>query len=294
MLRIGAFASLNKVSVKTLRYYDEVGLLKPAHIDEQTGYRYYSASQLPLLHRILMLRDFGFTLQQIGTLVAGEQADRIIVAMLEQRAREIEEAIRAEQDQLSRIRALTHGIRSGFARTAGALEVLVKEVPALRVLSLRDTLPDYDQQGRLWEELIGYVQLHGVPVGAAIALYGEAEGGDGGDPSASGVAIEVALPLAPEDPVPPDGGGGRIRVRTLAAVREMACVIQRGGQAEMTQAYAALQDWMERGGRVPSGPGREVHHVGFKDTLDVSEHVTEIQIPISVREVPADATERSH
>jgi DNA-binding transcriptional MerR regulator len=67
MLKIGDFSSLAQVSIKTLRYYDERGLLSPAHIDPETGYRYYSASQLSQLHRILALKDFGFSLEQIAT-----------------------------------------------------------------------------------------------------------------------------------------------------------------------------------------------------------------------------------
>ena len=77
MLKIGDFSSLAQVSIKTLRYYDERGLLSPAHIDPETGYRYYSASQLSRLHRILALKDFGFSLEQIARCleekVTGEQ-----------------------------------------------------------------------------------------------------------------------------------------------------------------------------------------------------------------------------
>jgi DNA-binding transcriptional MerR regulator len=67
MLKIGDFSSLARVSIKTLRYYDERELLSPTHVDPETGYRYYSASQLPRLHRILALRDLGFSLEQIAT-----------------------------------------------------------------------------------------------------------------------------------------------------------------------------------------------------------------------------------
>jgi DNA-binding transcriptional MerR regulator len=67
MLKIGDFSSLAQVSIKTLRYYDERGLLSPAHVDPETGYRYYSASQLSRLHHILALKDFGFSLEQIAT-----------------------------------------------------------------------------------------------------------------------------------------------------------------------------------------------------------------------------------
>ncbi|MGH9694150.1 MAG: MerR family transcriptional regulator, partial [Bryobacteraceae bacterium] len=66
MLKIGDFSSLAQVSIKTLRYYDERGLLSPAHVDPETGYRYYSASQLSRLHRILALKDFGFSRSRIS------------------------------------------------------------------------------------------------------------------------------------------------------------------------------------------------------------------------------------
>jgi hypothetical protein len=64
MLKIGDFSRLSQVSVKTLRYYDEVALLKPTQVDEVSGYRYYSMAQLRQLHRILALRDLGFSLDQ--------------------------------------------------------------------------------------------------------------------------------------------------------------------------------------------------------------------------------------
>lgn len=66
MLKIGDFSALSRVSIKTLRYYDQTGLLPPAHIDSATGYRCYSARQLSQLHRMLALKDFGFTLEQIA------------------------------------------------------------------------------------------------------------------------------------------------------------------------------------------------------------------------------------
>jgi DNA-binding transcriptional MerR regulator len=68
MLKIGDFSRLSLASVKALRYYDELGLLRPARVDELTGYRYYSASQLTRLNRILVLKDLGLSLQQIALL----------------------------------------------------------------------------------------------------------------------------------------------------------------------------------------------------------------------------------
>src|SRR5215207_4170964 len=70
MIKIGEFSKLVQVPVATLRYYDQVGLLKPVEVDRFTGYRYYSASQLPRLHRILALKGLGFSLEQIGAVLA--------------------------------------------------------------------------------------------------------------------------------------------------------------------------------------------------------------------------------
>ena len=70
MIRIGLFAKLSQVPVRTLRYYDEIGLLKPAEIDRFTDYRYYSIIQLPRLNRILVLKDLGLSLEQIAHLLA--------------------------------------------------------------------------------------------------------------------------------------------------------------------------------------------------------------------------------
>ena len=70
MFKIGEFSRLVQVPVPTLRYYDEVGLLKPIEVDRFTGYRYYSADQLPRLNRILALKGLGFTLEQIAEVLA--------------------------------------------------------------------------------------------------------------------------------------------------------------------------------------------------------------------------------
>jgi DNA-binding transcriptional MerR regulator len=65
MLRIGEFSKLSRVSIRMLRHYDDIGLLKPAEIDRFTGYRDYSPEQLPVIGRITSLKDMGFSLADI-------------------------------------------------------------------------------------------------------------------------------------------------------------------------------------------------------------------------------------
>ena len=72
MFRIGDFSRVARVSCRLLRYYDELGLLKPMRVEAGTGYRYYSAAQLPRLNRILVLKDLGLSLEQIRPIVDGD------------------------------------------------------------------------------------------------------------------------------------------------------------------------------------------------------------------------------
>src|SRR5260221_3209407 len=100
MFKIGEFSKLVQVSVPTLRYYDQVGLLKPVEIDRYTSYRYYSASQLPRLHRILALKGLGFSLEQISSVLDEGLTPEQMRGMLRLREAQIRQQLNAAQSQL--------------------------------------------------------------------------------------------------------------------------------------------------------------------------------------------------
>jgi len=89
--------------VKTLRYYDEIGLLKPAQVDRFTGYRYYSEDQLPRLNRILALKDLGLSLEQIGRLLDDDLPPAQLRGMLRLKQAEIQQCVEEEQARLARV-----------------------------------------------------------------------------------------------------------------------------------------------------------------------------------------------
>ncbi len=91
MFKIGDFSKLNRVSIKALRHYDEIGLLKPVKLDDSTGYRYYSAAQLPRLNKILALKDLGFSLNKITEIIDYDQTSEFLSSMLAIRKEEIKE-----------------------------------------------------------------------------------------------------------------------------------------------------------------------------------------------------------
>ncbi len=96
MIRIGDFSRLSRVSIKTLRYYDEMGLFKPVDVDRLTGYRYYSASQLPRLNRILALRDLGLSLEQIARVLDEGVSSEQLRGMLRLKRAELQQHIADE------------------------------------------------------------------------------------------------------------------------------------------------------------------------------------------------------
>ncbi|MFL5806798.1 MAG: MerR family transcriptional regulator [Roseiflexaceae bacterium] len=100
MIKIGEFSKLVQAPVPTLRYYDHVGLLKPVEVDRFTGYRYYSASQLPRLHRILALKGLGFSLEQISTVLAEGLTPEQMRGMLRLRHAQISQQLVDMQSQL--------------------------------------------------------------------------------------------------------------------------------------------------------------------------------------------------
>src|SRR5512141_2038548 len=103
MLKIGDLSRLTRISVKTLRYYEEMELLKPAHIDPFTGYRYYSLDQLPRLNRILALKDLGLSLQEICLLLAENVTIAEMRGMLRMKRLEIQVRLEQEHERLARV-----------------------------------------------------------------------------------------------------------------------------------------------------------------------------------------------
>src|ERR1700736_2056480 len=105
MLNIGEFARLGQVSPRMLRHYDEIGLLKPGQVGVQTGYRHYDVAQLRRLHRLLALRDLGFTLEQIRSVLDDDPAVEQLRGMLQLRQAQIEQTVSEEQARLRRAEA---------------------------------------------------------------------------------------------------------------------------------------------------------------------------------------------
>jgi effector-binding domain-containing protein len=272
MIRIGDFSRLSRVSIKTLRYYDEMGLFKPIEVDRFTGYRYYSASQLPRLNRILALKDLGLSLEQIvQVLDEGVSSDQLR-GMLRLKRAELQQNIAEEQARLARVEARLNAIE--LEDTMPDYDVVIKDVEPQLVAGVRDTLASYPGVSHLFPEVYHYLARHGAisadMIGVAIWHDDEFKSSD-----IDGEAVFFLKQAVPE--------GDRVKVYELPGAT-MASVVHKGAFNRFNQAYEAVLKWIEANGYKIVGPNREVYLYCTQPVRqDDESYVTEIQFPVEKR-----------
>ena len=180
MYGIGTMARLAQVSVRTLRHYDDIGLLTPASVDPVTGYRRYNPDQALRLHRILALRDLGVPLSEIGQLVDENVTVEQLRGILRLRQAEARAQLATQTDQLARVEARLAQLEEG---TMGTHEVIVKRLEPLRVVALSEDLVGVDTIGdacgRMYPQLHAALARHGVEFnGLSLALYEDTDDDD--------------------------------------------------------------------------------------------------------------------
>ncbi len=267
MLKIGDFSRLSRVSVKALRYYDEIGLLKPVEVDRFTGYRYYSADQLPRLNRIVALKDLGLSLAEVSQLLDGTLALDRVAAILRARQAELEQRLQEGQRQLA---GLEEWLKTAEKEVKMPVyEVVLKKVDCLGVVSVREVIPTYGDIGRLYGELFGYLGSQGIgPAGPPLAICHDDEYRE------KDVDMEAAVPVAGKAP-----GNDRVKFKELPAVAQMACVTHVGGYDSISQAYNAIMAWIDKNGYRITDHDREIYLVG-PGQAEPASYVTEVQLPV--------------
>lgn len=268
MFKIGDFARLNKVTVKTLRHYDSLGLLQPEKIDSFTGYRYYSASKMPRLNRILSLKDIGFSLEEIALILNKNMDSDQIRTLLELKHSEIVDKVRNEQERLIRIETFIKMCKQ--EEYIMKYNVVLREIEPMRVAALRDIIPTYSEQGHLWEELAGHIEKHGAKIiPPCMVIYHDTGYKE------ECVDAEVVEPIDRDIP-----DTARIKVKKLEGAKEMACVVHKGAYQTLHMAYNAISKWIEENKYEIIGPHRELYLKGEWITSDPDEYITEIQFPV--------------
>ncbi|WP_433650734.1 MerR family transcriptional regulator [Micromonospora zamorensis] len=273
MFTIGDFARLGRVSVRMLRHYDSIGLLRPASVDPHTGYRFYRADQLRRLNRVIALKELGLTLEQVRAIVDDAVDVAELRGMLRLRRSQLAEQLAADTARLTAVEARLRLIESEGRMTTQ--EVVLKEIVPVRVAELTAVAPSYQGEDigpviqPLYPELFRRLAGAGItPAGPSIAWYEPAPGDDGDAVVVhAGVTVGVGAEAASD-----------VAVVDLPAVRTAATIIHHGPMDDVEESMQVLARWIEDNGYRTDGFAREVYLDYCPDAPEKG--VTELQLAV--------------
>lgn len=265
MFRIGEFSKMSKTTVTTLRYYDEMGLLRPEQTDRFTGYRFYTTHQLFQLHRIQSLRQVGLTVEEIRLVLSGKHPAEI----LENRRTELLSELAQRQDQLSRLDFMLQNKEDSIMSYVAT----IKELPAYTVYSKRLTAPSYDAYFELIPAIGEQVTARYPDLKCAVPEYCYIVSLDG-EYREKDIHIEFCEAVTElrdnfEDIV-------FKRVEPVTAVS----VMHKGPYSALSEAYAFLLRWIEENDYRVCAPAREQYIDGIWNKESESDWLTELQFPV--------------
>ncbi len=266
MYKIGLFSEIGKTTIKTLRYYDEIGLLKPEHIDVENGYRYYSTNQLFKLHEIMSLKQIGFSIDEISSIIDGQNVDEIIL----NRKRKIEQDLAASKEQLSFI---NHYISQMKEEKKMNYNAVLKELPECIVYSKRFIAPSYDAYFELIPAIGEKVKEANPNLKCAIPEYCFIIYHDG-------EFKEHDIDVEYHEAVTSFGvETDSIKFKKIPSTSAV-CVLHKGPYNNLGQAYAYIFKWIEENGYTIADKPRECYIDGIWNKDSEEDWLTEIQIPV--------------
>lgn len=265
MIPISEFARAGNVTIRALRFYDEVGLLSPAHVLPENGYRRYSPAQFAQLNQIQAFKDMGFSLQEIRELLQRRLAPQELRAVLEERREVLRKRLRDDAGRLERIEARLNSISAGGPQSHPA--IMLRRTPAQSVVSLREKLQNYDQVDELFKTLERRVDPR-VLRDQRGAIFHRCLEGDG--------EIDCEAVRFLKHPV---GAIRGLRVYESQRTR-VAFTYHYGSEDSIRTTYQSMTGWIAAQGYQLSAAKREIYWPA-PENKDESSALTEIQFPVS-------------
>lgn len=266
MLKIGDFSKLSRVSIRMLRHYDDIGLLRPAEIDAFTGYRYYREEQLFIMGRITALKDMGFALADIVRILEAYEDKEKLDAFLLARQEELTDLSKQTEYRLMLLDTARKRLRK---EQNMSFNVTVKTIPERYAATVQMVIPHYEDEGMAWN-MLGECKGPLIPANPCLAAT------EFLDKEYKEENIEILLWMTVKGTYPDTE---HVKFRTLPAVKVASCVIK-GSYDQMNEATATVVSWIHENGYKVSGPMFNIYHVGPAQTQNPDEYVTEACFPI--------------
>jgi DNA-binding transcriptional MerR regulator len=285
VLKIGEFARITQVSIKTLRHYDAMGLLRPAHIDPESGYRFYSMDQIVDMLHLLALKDCGFGLEKISHLMRQHDAPAI-ERLLRERITAQDDLVATEQ---ARLRRMTARLQQIVATNADEVfDIALKRTEPITLVGKRGYVASTDEIGPFAVAVVGQLAQAAIAFTRPLVhLYFDGDDDESTNETDDRIELFVGAPVVAIPRVL-----GEFECQRLPGGDQVACVIYRGDYVSIGKAAQALDRWIVTSGYRQSGPCREIYHRSPAHTDDPDQYLTELQFPIvaaSVSKTPKEA-----
>ena len=265
-LKIGEFSRLCRVTVRTLRHYEEIDLLVPEIVDRDTGYRYYSVDQFQKMQGILSLKGMGFSLEEIRDLYEDETHVPSIEAL--------EEKIRVCEDELRQLKARKAQLKAMVAsqkKLKKMEKITIERLPAIIVASHRATITSYDDLGRLCWEVIGPEMAR---LGCECPEPGYCYTIEHGGYKPKDIDIEYCEKVSAKGK-----DSALIKFKDIPQVPTAVCMKAYGPYDRLNQNLINLLAWMEKEGWKVTDAPRFVYVDGAWNQEDPEKWLTIIQVP---------------
>ncbi len=262
LYKIGMFAQMNHVTIKTLRFYEEQGLLTPAYVDRENGYRYYTMDQMAVLHRITALKQAGFTIEDIRKL--GDSSDT--VSFLNRKKAEIMSKIAELTMQMAMIDGYLTGDDDALKSP-----VLIRKIPAVVAATMENRVESYDALFDLMPAL--GAQMEELGCECALPEYCFTHYLEPGYKEEQ-ILIEVCEAVT-EKKADTDS----VKFREFSEI-QAACIYHKGSYNEFPHTYAVILQYIEENGYEICGNIREKYIDGVWNKDTENDWLSEIQIPV--------------
>lgn len=264
MLKIGDFSRLSSISIRMLRHYDEMGLLVPSSIDEQSGYRYYNPDQIAVAGKIQKLKSLGFSLAMIKEIMENQDDTSKLEQYFRIREQEILDELALVNTQAKLLEQASRIMKEDEDKMK--YNVVLKTIPARKVMSVRSVIPSYYEEGMLWQELYQEAmnqQVKSDKNGLGMAIFHDQEY------KTENVDVEVQSPVIGEYQ-----DTDKIKF-LIAPEAEVASVTFQGSYEQMNAIGQAIAEWLEINQYEIAGPMFNIYHVSPAQDPNPENWITE-------------------
>lgn len=270
MLKISDFSKLSQISIRMLRFYDEKDILKPCIVKEN-GYRFYDAKQLYVASHIKYLRYLGFDTNQMKAILSIHQSGKDVSKFLQIQLSQLENEQTVIMEKINAIKDTIEKLKK--EETIVSYQVEIKDIPEKYMMCRRAIIPSYEKEGLLWAGLNNELkelnkEIAYVENGLVMAVFYD----QGYKEKDVDIEIRVEVKGKYEDTE-------NIKFKTIPAIK-VASIIFTGGYEHITDISYSIAEWITQHDYKICGPDFSIYHIGYAQTQNPDEFVTEICYPI--------------